>query len=245
MEDKKKNETSGPKTSEGEDEIKASPEMCMHCFTVLIQQLKSSSKESKLKPTFSHTLPSPKSSSPLFVTWTKETEKSGELQYDLRGCIGTLQPKELISGIPEYALISAFSDRRFLPIAMDEVSKLKVCVSLLVNYEDRGKGLNSCYDWEVGVHGIIIRFAITTGRRYFFGDKQSTRRYSATFLPEVAKDQGWTQEQTIRALVRKAGYDGEVNVDILELIELTRYQSSKNSLTYKDYLLLYNPDDSQ
>jgi hypothetical protein len=48
---------------------------------------------------------------------------------------------------------------------------------------------------QVGVHGLIIEFQ----------DPSTRSRRSATFLPEVARDQGWDQQQTLAALVKKAG----------------------------------------
>ena len=53
-----------------------------------------------------------------------------------------------------------------------------------MNYEEC-KGV---HDWIVGVHGILLKFKI--------GDKC----YNATYLPEVAHEQGWTQEEAIRSL---------------------------------------------
>jgi hypothetical protein len=53
----------------------------------------------------------------------------------------------------------------------------------------------SCWCVQVGVHGLIIEFQ----------DPVTRSRRSATFLPEVAADQGWDQQQTLAALVKKAG----------------------------------------
>lgn len=71
-------------------------------------------------------------------------------------------------------LNSAFRDRRFQPLAETEIPTLEIGISLLVKYE---KGDN-CFDWEVGKHGIIIEF------------RAGGHRYSATYLPEVAQEQG-------------------------------------------------------
>ena len=61
------------------------------------------------------------------------------------------------------------------------------------------------------------------------------RSYSATFLPEVAAEEGWDQMTTLKYLVEKAGYNGKLE-DVLEKISCERYQSSKILLTYKEYL---------
>ena len=85
---------------------------------------------------------------------------------------------------------------------------------------------------EVGIHGIIIKFTYKT----------HPRQYSATYLPEVAKEQGWTQQQTIKSLVRKAGYTGTIpssNDDFFLNhlnIKCTRYQSSKDRVTFDDFI---------
>lgn len=77
--------------------------------------------------------------------------------------------------------------------------------------------------------------------------KIENREYHATFLPEVAKEQGWTKEETLKHLIRKAGeiintrfliqfvgYTGKLQ-DVEKKIQLERYQSSKCEITYKDY----------
>lgn len=51
-------------------------------------------------------------------------------------------------------------------------------------------------DWSLGTHGLRISF-IHRGRRY-----------GATYLPDVAVEQGWTKEETVESLMRKAGWDG-------------------------------------
>lgn len=87
-------------------------------------------------------------------------------------------------------LCSAFRDDRFEPVALEEIPKLEVEVSLLHSFERAKNAL----DWEVGKHGILIDFEV---------DEES---YGATFLPEVAEEEGWDQETTLKYLVRKAGY---------------------------------------
>ena len=150
---------------------------------------------------------------PLFVT----LQKGG----GLRGCIGTLSPQPL-SVLRDYVHSSAFHDRRFEALKEDELkSGIDLSVSLLVAYED----VAYCLDWVVGTHGIIIKTEI------------DSVRYSATFLPEVATEQGWTTEETVHSLLRKAGFTGPVTADVLQAISTTRYQSSKFKLSYADYLV--------
>lgn len=163
---------------------------------------------------------------PIFVTWEKQTRPGQSHTYELRGCIGTLQPKHLVPSVGHYALLSALQDRRFQPIGIPEIPFLRVAVSLLVNYEP----CDDCYDWTVGVHGIMIQW---------------DGHYSATYLPEVAKEQGWDQATTIRSLIRKAGYQGAATTDLLKRIKCTRYQSSKVKVAYADYIQYVGYDPCQ
>lgn len=149
-------------------------------------------------------------------------------EYDLRGCIGTLAPRPLRSALSEFALSSAFKDRRFNPISLHELRDLRVGVSLLVKYEE----CKNCFDWKVGTHGIIIKFEINSRRGYDFAE-----HYSATYLPEVAHEQRWNQEEAVISLIRKAGYRGSISDEMLARIHCTRYQSSKYRITYQDYVL--------
>eukprot|EP00571_Detonula_confervacea_P006731 CAMPEP_0172313968 /NCGR_PEP_ID=MMETSP1058-20130122/21363_1 /TAXON_ID=83371 /ORGANISM="Detonula confervacea, Strain CCMP 353" /LENGTH=351 /DNA_ID=CAMNT_0013027711 /DNA_START=220 /DNA_END=1275 /DNA_ORIENTATION=+ len=199
---------------------------------------------------------------PLFVTWSKlrsshppllsEVSSSGiatpatttasssnitdddtstqhdEADYDLRGCIGTLAPKSLKYALSEFAITSALHDNRFDPITLQELPFLRVGVSLLVKYEE----CKDCFDWVVGVHGIIIKFeSVNRGK----GIRE--RAYSATYLPEVAYEQRWSQQEAVVSLVRKAGYRGVITDDLFAQILCTRYQSSKYRLSYKEYAM--------
>jgi AMMECR1 domain-containing protein len=103
---------------------------------------------------------------------------------------------------------------------MDELPKLECGVSLLTNFEKA----KDCFDWEVGIHGIQIEFP----------DGKHTR--TATYLPEVSREQGWTKSQTIDSLMRKGGYRHTVTTDIRKTVKLTRYQTEKCIVSYDDYI---------
>nr|XP_025033788.1 AMME syndrome candidate gene 1 protein isoform X3 [Pelodiscus sinensis] len=138
---------------------------------------------------------------PLFVTWKIGRDKR------LRGCIGTFSAMNLHSGLREYTLTSALKDSRFPPMTRDELPRLFCSVSLLTNFED----VCDYLDWEVGVHGIRIEF---------INEKGSKR--TATYLPEVAKEQGWDHIQTIDSLLRKGGYKAPITNEFRKTIKLTR-----------------------
>ncbi|KZZ94228.1 ammecr1 family protein [Moelleriella libera RCEF 2490] len=164
------------------------------------------------------------SSTPLFVTWNTLPPPSSSAAADpsLRGCIGTFEAQPLETGVPEYALIAALHDTRFRPVTARELPALQVAVTLLTDFEP----VADKYDWEIGTHGIKISF----------GDpQQQQRRYGATYLPDVAAEQGWTQDEALYSLVRKAGWGGpRAAWKELELA-VTRYQGKKTTLDYAEY----------
>ncbi|XP_055799177.1 nuclear protein AMMECR1-like [Salvelinus fontinalis] len=184
-----------------------SAEMCCFCFDVLYCHLYG--YQPPRTPRFTN------DPYPLFVTWKIGRDKR------LRGCIGTFSAMNLHSGLREYTLTSALKDSRFPPMTRDELPRLFCSVSLLTNFEDVGDYL----DWEVGVHGIRIEF---------FNEKGSKR--TATYLPEVAKEQGWDHIQTIDSLLRKGGYKAPITNDFRKTIKLTRYRSEKMTMSYAEYI---------
>ncbi|KAL6448947.1 nuclear protein AMMECR1-like [Cataglyphis hispanica] len=183
------------------------PEMGFYCFDVLYCQLHQ--LDPPKPPNFSN------EAFPLFVTWTIGKDMR------LRGCIGTFNAMHLHAGLKEYATTSAFKDSRFNPITREELPRLHVSVSILRHFEDGADYL----DWEIGVHGIRIEFHNEKGNKR-----------TATYLPDVATEQGWDQIQTIDSLLHKGGYKGLVTPDIRRSVKLTRYQSEKITVSYQDYM---------
>lgn len=59
---------------------------------------------------------------------------------------------------------------------------------------------------------------------------------TATYLPEVAREQGWTKLQAIDSLLRKGGYRSPISEDLRKSIVLTRYQTEKCTITYDEYV---------
>ena len=134
-------------------------------------------------------------------------------------------------------------DTRFPTIKAHELERLECSVSLLHAFEEARRW----DDWEVGVHGISIRFRL---------GKNAYEEFSATFLPEVASEQGWDVRETMRHLIRKTGCyidDGEEDgegeawvwrreghgmllTEVLESMYVERYQSSKASASYLEFL---------
>ncbi|MCJ1318561.1 hypothetical protein MMC15_003891 [Xylographa vitiligo] len=179
---------------------------------------KSSSKSSFFS--FSHKqqpAPSKEEEYPLFVTWNTASPRG---HNSLRGCIGTFNAVPLSDGLKSYAKTSAFEDSRFSPISLSELPTLSTNVTLLMNFTPCSGPL----EWNVGTHGIKISFS-------YHG-----RHYGATYLPDVAVAQGWTQEEAMISLMRKAGWSGRLNdwkkVGDLKCI---RYEGKAATLKYSQY----------
>jgi len=92
-----------------------------------------------------------------------------------------------------------------------------------------------CYDWELGEHGIRIDFI----------DKQLKER-TATFLPQVPIQCGWSKKHTIKRLIQKSGCTEKVEFDengfppkYLKL-KTIRYRSSLASVTHDEYIAYSN-----
>lgn len=138
------------------------------------------------------------SGSPLFVT-IKMSNNRGDLVQ--RGCMGCLTPLAIHQGLWDYARTrcadhghsrrphswpclttgcgacgSSFKDKRYKPLAIVELEKLHVQVSLLSCYEKLGPG--SWNQWEVGTHGITIEFEV------------GGRRFTSTYLPQIPVEEG-------------------------------------------------------
>jgi len=105
---------------------------------------------------------------------------------NLRGCIGNLQAYEpLGDNLRHNALNAAFRDPRFPPLESEELSEVRIEVSIL----SAPVPIAGPEEFEIGTHGIILQ---QFGR-------------SAVFLPQVAPEQGWDRETTLNFLARKAG----------------------------------------
>jgi len=200
----------------------ATPEMCAMCFDSLIAKLKKQDPISLLEH-FLDAEPLADAVFPLFVTWTIGRDK------DLRGCIGTFEADGPLSDVlPRYALVSAMEDTRFEPIKLPEVEHLQVGVSLLTNFRD----IEDPYDWEVGRHGVEMEL------------REGGRRFRATFLPEVAQEQGWNQATTYVQLFRKAGYRPrnpklaaeEIVEEVRASLKVRTYESFKCYMTFDEYV---------
>jgi AMME syndrome candidate gene 1 protein len=114
---------------------------------------------------------------------------------------------------------SAFDDTRFLPISLRELASLECQVTLLTDFEP----VPDPMAWEIGKHGLRISFT-------YHG-----RRYGSTYLPDVAREQGWTKEETIISLMRKAGWNGR-REDWRKIdLNVITYQGQRTTMEYREW----------
>jgi AmmeMemoRadiSam system protein B/AmmeMemoRadiSam system protein A len=105
---------------------------------------------------------------------------------ELRGCIGYTQAERpLYLTVQWAALAAAVQDRRFPPVAPEELKEIEIEISVLSPL----RPLEDASEIEVGVHGL----AIVKGGR------------SGLLLPQVATEERWDQEAFLQSLCRKAG----------------------------------------
>jgi AmmeMemoRadiSam system protein A len=107
-------------------------------------------------------------------------------QGRLRGCIGSLLPREpLYATVSHMARAAAFQDPRFPPLRQEEWPGVSVEISVL-------SPPTRCPDpklIEIGRHGLVL---VRLGR-------------SGVFLPQVPVEQGWDRKRYLEGLCGKAG----------------------------------------
>lgn len=91
-------------------------------------------------------------------------------------------------------------------------------------------------DWSIGTHGIHITFSPPSAS-LSPGSQAKQRPYSATYLPEVCAEQGWTKEEAVLSAIQKAGFRGRVKVgdDVWESLRVKRYGSVKAGAGWGEY----------
>ncbi len=106
---------------------------------------------------------------------------------DLRGCIGTIEPSDTVyDTVARRAASAALEDSRFPhTVGVPELPFITIEISVLTPPVP----VKSADEIVIGKHGIIL----------------GVGWHRATFLPQVAPEQGWDRETTLRHLARKAG----------------------------------------
>ncbi len=109
-----------------------------------------------------------------------------KIQGRLRGCIGSLVPREpLYRSVHSNAINASTRDFRFRPVTPGELARIDVHISILSPIVE----IPSLDKFQLGAHGIIVEKG----------------RHCAVYLPEVAVEQKWTKEETLSSLSQKAG----------------------------------------
>lgn len=115
-----------------------------------------------------------------FVTLTK--------QGQLRGCVGNIMAeKPLVETVRDMAVAAASQDPRFKPVTSQELSQLRIEISVLSPV----KRIQDAGAIVLGRDGVII---------------SDGKGHQGIFLPQVAQETGWSKEEFLRELcVQKAG----------------------------------------
>ncbi|HEX9007608.1 MAG TPA: AmmeMemoRadiSam system protein B [Bacteroidota bacterium] len=111
--------------------------------------------------------------------------------HELRGCTGRFGAAEpLYKVVREMAIASATQDSRFMPVETPELSSLTIEISVLTPLTR----IQSPAEFRLGRDGLYMRKGMRSG----------------TFLPQMAKETGWTTEEFFGHCARdKAGIGWE------------------------------------
>ena len=134
-----------------------------------------------------------------FVTLTKGGR--------LRGCIGYIEPiQPLCRAVVENARNAALKDPRFSAVKPDELSDIRVEVSVLTE----PKAIESYKAIRIGTDGIIVSCGWKKG----------------VYLPEVATELGWDPKTFFESCaLEKAGIDeGELGETEIEVFQTEGFQ---------------------
>jgi AmmeMemoRadiSam system protein A len=108
-----------------------------------------------------------------------------EVRGKLRGCIGVIEPKETLGeSIARSAASAALDDPRFKPMEAEELSYLRIEVSLLSPLQRIDPE-----QIEIGKHGLLVEQGIHRG----------------LLLPQVASEHHLGREEFLRETCHKAG----------------------------------------
>jgi AmmeMemoRadiSam system protein A len=121
----------------------------------------------------------------VFTTLYLRSDRKGDPQGELRGCVGYVSPiAPLYRAVAETARAAAFEDHRFLPVTKEEALKLEVSLSVLSRlFPIHPQAV------EVGRHGLLLSGG---GRR-------------GLLLPQVPVEYGWDRETFLEQTCYKAG----------------------------------------
>lgn len=121
-------------------------------------------------------------SAAVFVTIRREGE--------LRGCIGTVEARQILPRAVALAAASAaVSDLRFPPVTLEELVHLSFEISILTDFRE----IHDTGEIEIGRHGLLVVQGQCRG----------------LLLPQVAREHKLDREQFLEQTCRKAGLPPE------------------------------------
>lgn len=108
-------------------------------------------------------------------------------RQELRGCIGNMVAHQpLYLTVRDMAIEAAVGDPRFSALELDELKSIEIEISALSPLEK----IKSADQIELCRHGVLLRKGFNSG----------------VFLPQVAKETGWSKEEFLSCLcAHKAG----------------------------------------
>jgi hypothetical protein len=111
--------------------------------------------------------------------------------YELRGCIGSINPEGPVSiSVIRFALAAAFDDQRFVPISHVELGDTVIEVNLLSELEQiSGRVSEIVGELVAGRDGVSIEYGFNR----------------SLVLPAEAGEAGWSAEETLDNMCISAG----------------------------------------
>lgn len=123
-----------------------------------------------------------------FVTLRQRPDGVTPKPARLRGCIGHVEgERPLLQVVADMAIKAATQDPRFPPVSLAELDDISIEISVLSSLGP----LTDVAQLELGVHGLVI---VSGWRR-------------GLLLPQVPIQFGWTREEFLAGICRKAGLD--------------------------------------
>jgi AmmeMemoRadiSam system protein A len=110
------------------------------------------------------------------------------INHQLRGCIGSLVSHQPIyQGVMDNVINAAIRDPRFTPVRREELDRIRIEISVMTPL----KQIQDYRTIRLGKDGVVIKKGFS----------------QAVFLPQVATETGWTLDEFLGQLCRKAGLD--------------------------------------
>jgi len=110
----------------------------------------------------------------------------------------------------------------------EDIESLVVCLNLIKEQTKvRVKNLDN---WTFGKHGIRIHL------------EHDGKVYSKTYLPEIIQARGWTTKTAVKEGLARAGFTQEISREILDKVQLTRFETFRCDMMYSEYIKDRNPE---